>query len=150
MASHDRHVLLLQVNVFTENKRIVNVFESPAVGKVVFVNIGATAVGSIVQLPRVGDQVSSSRSKLSRTYDIMLSSQTKMSFQTCRLLTALVGDQVNKGDCLGYFQFGGSTCIMLTQRGKVQFDDDLLETAVTGTELYVQMGQQIGRATLER
>ena len=62
-------------------------------GKVVVVAIGATAVGSIVQLNKPGDDV-------------------------------------KKGDCFGYFQFGGSTCIMLTQKGRMQFDDDLLETAV--------------------
>ena len=42
------------VNVFTENKRVVNVVQSPALGKVVFVNIGATAVGSIKQLHKPG------------------------------------------------------------------------------------------------
>jgi hypothetical protein len=62
-------------------------------GKVVVVAIGATAVGSIVQLNKPGDDV-------------------------------------KKGECFGYFQFGGSTCIMLTQKGRMQFDDDLLETAV--------------------
>ena len=38
----------------TENKRVVNVVQSPALGKVVFVNIGATAVGSIKQLHKPG------------------------------------------------------------------------------------------------
>ena len=40
---------------------------------------------------------------------------------------------------------GGSTCIMLTQKGRLEFDEDALETAVTGVELLVQMGQQIGK-----
>jgi phosphatidylserine decarboxylase len=51
---------------------------------------------------------------------------------------------VEKGECLGYFQFGGSTCVMLTQQRRVTWDDDVAETAVTGTELLVQMGQQVG------
>jgi len=34
---------------------------------------------------------------------------------------------------------------MLTQKGRLEFDEDALETAVTGVELLVQMGQQIGK-----
>ena len=35
----------------------MNVIDTPAAGRVVFVNIGATAVGSIVQLQEPGEEV---------------------------------------------------------------------------------------------
>ena len=99
------------VNVYTKNRRCINVFENTSAGTVVLIAVGATCVGSIVQLVQPGD-----------------------SFK--------------KGECFGYFQFGGSTCIMLTQQGKVNFDDDLLETAVSGVELLVKMGEHIGQAVV--
>jgi len=46
-----------------------------------------------------------------------------------------------KGDALGH---GVGTCIMLTQKDKVNFDDDILATSETGVELYCEMGTRIG------
>lgn len=100
--NHDR------VNVFTKNRRVVNIIETNDGDTIVLIAVGATCVGSIVQLVEPGSTFT-------------------------------------KGDCFGYFQFGGSTCIMLTQPGRVAFDDDLLETATTGMELYVKMGECIGK-----
>ena len=76
------------VNVFTSNKRVVVLLDTPAFGLVAFVAIGATLVGSIV-------------------------------------FTVKEGSSVQKGDELGYFAFGGSTCVTLIQAGQLQLDADL-------------------------
>ncbi|KAJ3683235.1 hypothetical protein LUZ60_013462 [Juncus effusus] len=44
-------------NVFTENKRVVSIISSPDFGKVAFVAIGATMVGSITFTKKKGDHV---------------------------------------------------------------------------------------------
>ena len=76
------------VNVFTSNKRIVVLIDSPAFGLVAFVAVGATLVGSIV-------------------------------------MSVAEGQSVTKGDELGYFAFGGSTCIVLIGAAQLHLDSDL-------------------------
>ncbi|CAO2196160.1 unnamed protein product [Urochloa humidicola] len=44
-------------NVFTENKRVISIISTPEFGKVAFVAIGATMVGSITFLKNEGDYV---------------------------------------------------------------------------------------------
>ena len=94
-------------DVFTVNKRAVMIIESPTLGRVAFVAVGATLVGSI-------------------------------------FWTATVGAQVNKGDELGYFAFGGSTCIVLFPSGSVTWDADLSANGQKSLETLVKVGEQIG------
>ncbi|KAF9988537.1 hypothetical protein BGZ75_009200 [Mortierella antarctica] len=54
------------------------------------------------------------------------------------------GGRVLKGDELGYFAYGGSTCILLFKAGAVQFDEDLVATSQQGVETLVRMGERIG------
>ncbi|KAI1321736.1 hypothetical protein EDD11_000012 [Mortierella claussenii] len=54
------------------------------------------------------------------------------------------GNKIQKGDELGYFAYGGSTCILLFKKGAVQFDQDLLENSRKGMETLVYMGEHIG------
>ncbi|KAI7818509.1 phosphatidylserine decarboxylase-domain-containing protein [Gamsiella multidivaricata] len=54
------------------------------------------------------------------------------------------GTRVQKGDELGYFAYGGSTCILLFKAGAVGFDKDLLENSQKGLETLVRMGEHIG------
>ena len=54
------------------------------------------------------------------------------------------GNKVRKGDELGYFAYGGSTCILLFKAGAVRFDEDLLANSQKGVETLVQMGERIG------
>jgi len=49
-----------------------------------------------------------------------------------------------KGDCFGYFQYGGSTCVVLAEAGRLDFDKDILETSLQGIETYVRVGERIG------
>ncbi len=54
--------------------------------------------------------------------------------------------KVKKGDEKGYFYFGGSSCIMLFEKGKVEIDKDIIENSLKGLETKVYMGEKIGAA----
>jgi len=97
------------INVYTENKRIVNVIQTEPFGQVVSVSVGATMVGSIN-------------------------------------LTANVGAKVVKGDEHGYFAFGGSTVVLLFEKGKIEFDSDLLKNSSMPMETLIRIGDRIGKA----
>lgn len=53
---------------------------------------------------------------------------------------------VVRGQEKGYFQFGGSTVVLLLQPGKVRIDDDILENSRAHIETIVRMGEKIGIA----
>lgn len=55
---------------------------------------------------------------------------------------------VNKGQEKGYFYFGGSTVIMMFEKGKVIVDRDLIENSQNGIETKVYMGEKIGVSNL--
>lgn len=54
------------------------------------------------------------------------------------------GSIVKKGEEKGYFAFGGSTLVILTEKDKVTFSKDLLENTKKGMETEVKMGEKIG------
>ncbi|KAG0377611.1 hypothetical protein BGX24_005773 [Mortierella sp. AD032] len=54
------------------------------------------------------------------------------------------GTKIKKGDELGYFAYGGSTCILLFKKGAVGFDQDLIDNSKKGVETLVRMGEHIG------
>lgn len=54
-------------------------------------------------------------------------------------------DALHKGEELGYFAFGGSTCITLFRVGTITFDDDLIINSSKPIETLVQVGEQIGQ-----
>jgi len=62
-------------------------------------------------------------------------------------LTAQPGETVHKGDEYGYFAFGGSTCIVLFEKGKITFDEDLVVNSEKPIETLVKMGESLGHAT---
>jgi len=95
-----------QIDVYGQNRRLITVIES-AFGRVVFVAVGATMVGSIC-------------------------------------MTVSPGDTVKKGDELGYFAFGGSTCLVLFPKNYMQFDRDLLINSAKPIETLVKVNTQIG------
>lgn len=51
---------------------------------------------------------------------------------------------VKKGEEKGYFYFGGSTCVLVFEKGKVDIDRDLVENTKKGIETKVYMGEKIG------
>jgi phosphatidylserine decarboxylase len=54
------------------------------------------------------------------------------------------GKAVAKGEEMGYFKFGGSTIVILTEPGVLKIDDDLLENTRNRMETAVKMGERIG------
>lgn len=62
-------------------------------------------------------------------------------------MTRSVGDRVAKGDDLQFFQFGGSTAVLLFPRDTVRFDDDLVDNSEAEVETLVRQGEQIGSVT---
>ena len=57
-----------------------------------------------------------------------------------------VGAEVRRGQCLGKFQYGGSTVITLFPAGEVEFDGDLIKNSTEANcETLVQVGWRIGR-----
>ncbi|KAI3575816.1 phosphatidylserine decarboxylase-domain-containing protein [Fusarium oxysporum f. sp. albedinis] len=57
------------------------------------------------------------------------------------------GVQVNKGDELGHFQFGGSSIIVAFQMERIKFDNDLLQLSKRRIQVSVEVGMSLGRAT---
>ena len=101
--------LITRPSIFWENKRVVTAIESPALGQVQFVEIGATMVGSIRQ-------------------------------------TYMPGETVAKGEEKGYFAFGGSSVAVLFEKGRVEFDADLLENTTNAIETYARVSERMGQA----
>lgn len=54
------------------------------------------------------------------------------------------GGDVKRGEEKGNFAFGGSTVILMTQRGRVRPDDDILENSGKGIETRVKLGERVG------
>lgn len=53
---------------------------------------------------------------------------------------------VKRGQEKGYFQFGGSTIVLLTKANAVKVDNDILENSKKGIETIVKYGEKIGTA----
>lgn len=54
------------------------------------------------------------------------------------------GKEFRRGDEKGYFDFGGSTVIMVFPKSAVEYDKDLLEHSANGVECLVRAGEHIG------
>ncbi|SEB70489.1 phosphatidylserine decarboxylase [Tenacibaculum sp. MAR_2009_124] len=52
--------------------------------------------------------------------------------------------EINKGDEMGYFAFGGSTIVLLLEKGSFSIDQDILNNTKNNRETFVKMGDQIG------
>lgn len=51
---------------------------------------------------------------------------------------------VEKGDEMGFFAFGGSTIVIIIDRDKIKIDADILENTKNNLETAVHMGEKIG------
>ena len=54
--------------------------------------------------------------------------------------------QVKRGQEKGYFQFGGSTVVLLLEKDRAAIDSDILDHSRRGYETVVRMGEKIGTA----
>ncbi|MEM7396726.1 MAG: phosphatidylserine decarboxylase [Verrucomicrobiota bacterium] len=52
-------------------------------------------------------------------------------------------NRVEKGEEMGYFEFGGSTLVVLTERGRAGFHEALLRNSRDHLETYVKLGSAI-------
>ncbi|KAI0311126.1 phosphatidylserine decarboxylase-domain-containing protein [Amylostereum chailletii] len=59
--------------------------------------------------------------------------------------TVTEGEQVKRGQEFGYFAFGGSTIVVLFEKGVVKWDEDLLVNGRASLETLVRVGMGIGR-----
>ncbi|KAI0706958.1 phosphatidylserine decarboxylase-domain-containing protein [Earliella scabrosa] len=59
--------------------------------------------------------------------------------------TVQEGQQVKRGDEFGYFAFGGSTIVVLFEKGVVEWDEDLLINSRACLETLVRVGMGLGR-----
>ncbi|QZT36924.1 phosphatidylserine decarboxylase [Halosquirtibacter xylanolyticus] len=94
------------LRIFCANCRSYSILETQKYGDVLYSEVGATFVGSIIQ-------------------------------------TYAPDSHVKKGAEKGYFAYGGSTLVLLFEKGKIQIDEDLLENTANGLETYVPMGRKI-------
>jgi phosphatidylserine decarboxylase len=53
------------------------------------------------------------------------------------------GNMAVKGEEAGYFKFGGSSVILLFQKGKIIIDADLLKNTHNHLETQVKMGEEM-------
>jgi phosphatidylserine decarboxylase len=49
-----------------------------------------------------------------------------------------------KGDEKGYFEFGGSSIVLLLKKDAIQIDSDILDCSAKGIETKVNLGERIG------
>ncbi|NDV28102.1 phosphatidylserine decarboxylase [Desulfovibrio sp. JC010] len=56
---------------------------------------------------------------------------------------------IHKGQEKGLFKFGGSTVIMLLEKGKTKIDEDILQNTANGFETSIKMGQPIAASCIE-
>ena len=54
------------------------------------------------------------------------------------------GKPVAKGEEKGYFEFGGSSTLLLFEPGRVQLSPDLQEQSRQQRELYARVGDRLG------
>jgi phosphatidylserine decarboxylase len=50
----------------------------------------------------------------------------------------------NKGSEKGHFDFGGSTVLVLIEKGRIKWDEDIVKNSEDGFETYVKMGERLG------
>lgn len=96
------------IHIFSQNKRTLCKLQTSRFGQVLYMEVGATNVGSIRQ-------------------------------------TYVPNEWQKRGGEKGYFEFGGSSLILLFPPGSIQFDEDLLAATARGIEIRCLMGQSMGK-----
>lgn len=63
-----------------------------------------------------------------------------------RIVNVVEEGHTERGMEKGYFEFGGSTIVLMFKKDTVQIDQDLLKNTEEGYETYVKLGEHIGYA----
>jgi phosphatidylserine decarboxylase len=100
-----------RLTILWENKRMITEIETEEFGTFLFVEVGATCVGSIHQ-------------------------------------TYVASQRVEKGEEKGFFSFGGSCIVLIFEKGRIQFDEDLVKNSERGLETKVLFGSSLGRSVI--
>ncbi|KAK3501504.1 phosphatidylserine decarboxylase-domain-containing protein [Neurospora crassa] len=62
------------------------------------------------------------------------------------VITRNEGDEVKRGEELGYFKFGGSTIVVLFEPGRMVWDEDLVQNSLLPLETLIRVGMSVGHA----
>mgnify|MGYP001823134623 FL=1 len=98
--------LAFREDIFMINERQVSILETQHLGKLAYIEVGATCVGKIKQTHQ--------------------------------------GKRFARGDEKGMFLFGGSTVIVIGERGRWSPNSQLIANSKQGIETYLKMGQALG------
>ena len=98
-----------KIDILSTNRKMITPLETELFGDVLYIEVGATAVGSI-----------------------------KQTFQLDKM--------AQKGEEKGYFEFGGSTVILLFEKDRIAFDEDLIEFSNQSLEVRAFFGESLGKA----
>jgi phosphatidylserine decarboxylase len=107
------YALKALIPFYTENYRVLTLYDSDHFGQIAMVEIGAFTVGSIQQ-----------------NYPS--------------------GRHLAKGDRKGFFELGGSTIVLLFEKGRIKLDEDLLTNTQNDLETYVLLGDPIGTTPISK
>ena len=58
------------------------------------------------------------------------------------------GASIDKGEEVGWFEFGGSSIVVAFEPGRIEFDKDLKDTSAQLIEMDVEVGMRLGKATM--
>ncbi|KAJ1026691.1 hypothetical protein NDA16_002289 [Ustilago loliicola] len=62
------------------------------------------------------------------------------------VLAVKEGEKVKRGQEFGYFKFGGSTIVLVFQKDRVEWDQDIVDNSKAAIETLVRVGMGVGRA----
>ena len=65
------------------------------------------------------------------------------------IIQTYTGNSAKKGVEKGYFKFGGSTVVLLFEKGEIHVDEDLLMNTLKGYETAVREGERIGVSVIK-
>lgn len=125
----DPVALQSHVDILSENARHCACISSKEFGEVLFVAVGATGVGTIKFASRI----------------LFSATQGLRAFRFHQKLRT-EGSQVKKGEEIGHFEFGGSSILVVFEKGRIQFDEDLIKMSQRSVCVNVELGMSMGTA----
>ncbi|NGX34334.1 MAG: Phosphatidylserine decarboxylase proenzyme [Candidatus Anoxychlamydiales bacterium] len=96
------------IKILSENKRMLTILKTQEFSDVLYIEIGATNVGTINQ-------------------------------------TFFPNTEYKKGEEKGYFSLGGSSIVLLFEKDKIKFDDDLIRMSKQNIETKAQFGMSFAK-----
>lgn len=61
-----------------------------------------------------------------------------------KIYNHISGCKVIKGQEKGYFEFGGSTIVILVEKNRIRIDTNILQSSTLDQETEVSMGSKVG------